>query len=459
MRHKCSPLLRPFCSAVSFVLLMLLMAACGGSGAATVPPVDATAPADSVREEANGSGAEATVPTTIPRVPTRIPRPAADPQAPERPAYAAVQALPSVSSAFAEQFGIPNVEEWGSAVAQGVVSFGSCSGALVSQDGLVVTSASCLDQSLAAGGAQDPLPADAPVLALPGEEQALPGVQARLVTSVENVTEQLESTRAADTLRSQTEVRDAFLQTLQNDSRSGRLALFDDADGSVYAVTYLEVEDVRLVFRPEGAIVGFGGAFGEGAYPQFRFDAAFVRLMQNEAPMQTPAHLRWSPRSLRRGVPVLAAGGAVDTSRQVDQPAGFALVSGGQVRGYAEGAMPAPPFVTFFDLFDRYHSFEGAPPWGLPPSWTAARDRLSLSSAFIVASTVDLAAPMRGGPLLGMNLDYLGTAFDTNTAAAAGIVGRLRAVTLPASAMEQVLERVYDARALLAELREGAIAD
>ena len=76
-----------------------------------------------------------------------------------------------------------------------------------------------------------------------------------------------------------------------------------------------------------------------------------------------------------------------------------------------------------------------------------------------MAATTEYSDGMQGGALLGFDQSYQGTIYDVNAEAAADVVGRIRTVAVPATATTLLLQRLYDAAALTAELANGGIQD
>src|SRR5690606_30578767 len=139
------------------------------SSGSTIEGTASVAPPDSAAIDAGSSvdsvARAPAVPTTMPRVPRRLSRQGAQ-DATERPSYARLQWLPNLSADFVRQFGVDSTPAWTAHLARVSVTLGDCSGTIVSRDGLVVTSAACLDSALTSAG-QSALPDDV-VLAAPG---------------------------------------------------------------------------------------------------------------------------------------------------------------------------------------------------------------------------------------------------------------------------------------------------
>lgn len=457
MRHKCSPSTLPVGLPFFVLLLVLILSACSTSenvaeGQAADPAADTSATASAPAPDT--LAVEPSVPVTLPRVPTRIPQRTQETTF-ERPAYAQLQQLPGLSAEFVTQFGVRDPQEWGSAIARATVSFPTCSGMVVSGDGLVATSASCLSSSLAATGGS-PLP-DAAFLATSGSEQLLQGLEALVVIDVVDVTSSSRTLRTANPSATAAAIHQHIADSLAAAAGVSAPDVVVATDSLTHALVQRRITDVRLVFVPEPAVRDFGGNYDEGSYPQFKFDVAFVRLVDGSAPMQMPSHLSWGDRSPRIGAPVFATGAA---TLQADEAAlRTPVVSGGRIRGFSYDATEAPPVATLYGLYDRHFSFGEQSEWALPDEWLRARDTLPKHEAISVAATTEYSDGMQGGALLGFDQSYQGTIYDVNTEAAADVVGRIRTVAVPATATTLLLQRLYDAAALTAELANGGIQD
>ncbi len=73
--------------------------------------------------------------------------------------------------------------------------------------------------------------------------------------------------------------------------------------------------DLRLVFCPEGAIANFGGEFDNFSFPRWSFDVAFLRIYQDDKPIQTDNFLTLSDKTVKDNDVVVAAGFPARTRR------------------------------------------------------------------------------------------------------------------------------------------------
>jgi hypothetical protein len=135
-------------------------------------------------------------------------------------------------------------------------------------------------------------------------------------------------------------------------------------------------------------------------------------------------------------------------------------ISDGQVMGFPYNGTLAPPFTTFYGMYDRYYSFGGAAkpdsPWNLMPRWVQHRDSLNLATPFDAVSTNDIIGGNSGSPVINQNGEIVGLIFDGNIEAQplrflfSEAVGR--SVWVDSRGIIEALRHVYDAGALADEM-------
>ena len=131
-------------------------------------------------------------------------------------------------------------------------------------------------------------------------------------------------------------------------------------------------------------------------------------------------------------------------------------LSYGTVKGYAYNGTIAPPFTTFYGLYDRAASFGNQPPFDLTPKEAANRDKLDLSTPFDFVSTGDIIGGNSGSPVVNRQGELVGLIFDGNIESLAGDFvydeEKNRAVAVHSAAMMEGLRKLYGAGALADEL-------
>ncbi len=128
----------------------------------------------------------------------------------------------------------------------------------------------------------------------------------------------------------------------------------------------------------------------------------------------------------------------------------------GVVSGYPYNGTRAPPFTTFYGLYDRSAAAGGTAPWSLPPRWRRPPAGLSLATPLDFVSTNDIIGGNSGSPVLSKNLEVVGLIFDGNIESLSGDFiytdERARAVAVDARGILAALATAYGAARIVTEL-------
>jgi len=131
-------------------------------------------------------------------------------------------------------------------------------------------------------------------------------------------------------------------------------------------------------------------------------------------------------------------------------------LSYGTVKGYPYNGTIAPPFTTFYGLYDRAAGFGDQPPFDLTPKEAAARDKVDLSTPLDFVSTGDIIGGNSGSPVVNREGQLVGLIFDGNIESLAGDFvydeSKNRAVAVHSAGMLEALRKLYGAGALADEL-------
>ncbi len=135
-------------------------------------------------------------------------------------------------------------------------------------------------------------------------------------------------------------------------------------------------------------------------------------------------------------------------------------IQDGIVAGYEYNGTFAPAYTTFYGLYDRHHSHVGEPEWALPERWATQSATLDLSTPVNFVSTNDIIGGNSGSPVVNINLEIVGLAFDGNVESMGSSTFILdersaRAVSVDVRGMIESLRHVYEATRIVEELESS----
>ena len=134
-------------------------------------------------------------------------------------------------------------------------------------------------------------------------------------------------------------------------------------------------------------------------------------------------------------------------------------LSYGTVNGFPYNGTIAPPFTTFYGLYDRAASFSNQHPFDLTAKEQAGRSKLDLNTPLDFVSTGDIIGGNSGSPVVNRDGELVGLIFDGNIESLAGDFvydgTRNRAVAVHSAGMIEGLRKLYDAGPLADELEGG----
>ncbi len=132
-------------------------------------------------------------------------------------------------------------------------------------------------------------------------------------------------------------------------------------------------------------------------------------------------------------------------------------LSYGTVEGYPYNGTIAPPFTTFYGLYDRAYSFGDKSPYDLTPKEEVARDKIDLSTPLDFVTTGDIIGGNSGSPVVNRDGELVGLIFDGNIESLAGDFvydgTKNRSVAVHSAGMIEALRKIYSANALADELQ------
>ena len=113
-----------------------------------------------------------------------------------------------------------------------------------------------------------------------------------------------------------------------------------------------------------------------------------------------------------------------------------------------------PPATSLGGTYDRA---TGADPFDLPRAFVTARSKIDPNTVYDFVTTNDIIGGNSGSPVIDRSGAVIGAAFDGNIHSLAGNYGydgsNNRTVVVSTDAIEEALEKIYPAPALVAELK------
>jgi hypothetical protein len=136
-------------------------------------------------------------------------------------------------------------------------------------------------------------------------------------------------------------------------------------------------------------------------------------------------------------------------------------ITDGVVSSYEYNGTIAPPYTTFFGMYDRFSSFGPDSPWQLPPRWVPAPAGLDLGTPLNFVSTADTYGGNSGSPAVTPRLEIVGLNFDRNIQGLSRdyiyLPERGRNVMVDVRAIGAALRHVYNAQHILDEVTAGRL--
>ena len=128
-------------------------------------------------------------------------------------------------------------------------------------------------------------------------------------------------------------------------------------------------------------------------------------------------------------------------------------LSYGKISGWSYRGTTVPAFTDFAGLYQRA---TGEEPYDLDQRWIAAKDRLTPTTVFNIATTNDIIGGNSGSPLVNAKGEVIGAVFDGNIHSLGGDYGYdgaiNRTIAVSTASITEALRKVYQAEALAAEL-------
>ena len=137
-------------------------------------------------------------------------------------------------------------------------------------------------------------------------------------------------------------------------------------------------------------------------------------------------------------------------------------ISDGQIKSYPYNGTIAPPFTTFYGIYDRYYSHGKKYPWMLPERWVNAQKEFNLSTHYNLATTNDIIGGNSGSPLINTNAEVVGLVFDGNIESLPGryiyTTELNRTVAIDSRGLMEAIKNLYKVTRLSSEMESGKLA-
>lgn len=138
-------------------------------------------------------------------------------------------------------------------------------------------------------------------------------------------------------------------------------------------------------------------------------------------------------------------------------------ISDGVVKGFPYNGTVAPPYTTFYGLYDRYYSFGKKEPWSLPQRWVNPPADFQLETPFNFVATNDIIGGNSGSPVINEKAEIVGLAFDGNIQSLPGdfiyTPDENRMVAVHSAGLLEAVKDMYKATRLSDELRNGKLTE
>jgi hypothetical protein len=131
-------------------------------------------------------------------------------------------------------------------------------------------------------------------------------------------------------------------------------------------------------------------------------------------------------------------------------------IADGVVKSYEYNGTLAPPYTTFFGVYDRYYAHGPDSDWNLPARWVPAPASLDLNTPLNFISTADTYGGNSGSPAVTRDMEIVGLNFDRNIEGLSRnfifLPERGRNIMVDVRAIREALDDVYDADRVVLEL-------
>lgn len=195
-----------------------------------------------------------------------------------------------------------------------------CSGAFVSDRGLVLTNHHCVADCIGELSSQQrDLNRNGFYAATQAQERRCTGSELNQLIDITDVTDKIQGATAGVPEQRFGSALNAAISRIEKTCADGGALRCDVVSlyhgGRYHLYKYKRFTDVRMVFAPELAASRFGGDPDNFSYPRYALDVTFLRVYENNQPLKTPHFLRVNTRGPVEGELIFAAGHPGATQR------------------------------------------------------------------------------------------------------------------------------------------------
>lgn len=251
---------------------------------------------------------------------------------------------------YQKKYGFKPDKVWLDHVQKSALQFGrGCSGAFVSEDGLIMTNHHCVRGRLKDIEKEgESLMRDGFYAKTLSEERKIPGMYVDQLISITDVTDAVQKAMAkGKTNTEKIELKNKEIDKLikKYEKKTGLtckvVTLYNGGKYSLYA--YKRYNDIRLVMVPDFQIAATGWDWDNFTYPRYELDFAFCRAYdENGKPVKVDNHFTWSKKGAQEGEAIFVIGRPGNTDR---------LLSVNQLKYFRD--VLYPPILSM--LNERYH--------------------------------------------------------------------------------------------------------
>lgn len=196
-------------------------------------------------------------------------------------------------------------------------------------------------------------------------------------------------------------------------------------------------------------------------------DDPAVQLVEALWPRYQAFQSAWSGLTAREQEVARQLGQARFALYGTDVPpdASFSLrLADGIVQTYEYNGTIAPPYTTFYGLYEHFAMHGAGSEWDLPEQWQNPPDDFNRATRLNLVSTNDITGGNSGSPLLNTDLEVIGLVFDGNIESLAGDYiympdQGMRTVSVDVRGMLEALDVIYDADRLVLEATGRAFVE